>query len=212
MSFTTQITEGTALITLADMKTYLKIDSTADDALITAMIEAATQHAEAFCGRDLRDNVYELLTTDFGEIAVTDFPYRISPFNYRPLSDTTFHVRRATIATIDLVEYLVSDSFSTIATTVYYASRRLAKTFLLLKEGQSWPTDADEVEDNVKVTYTMQIPDNVELAIAGIQRHVARMYEDRGDCAPDNAGALGNRTGASSGAYSMYQSLQVPAL
>ena len=212
MSFTTQITEGTALIALADMKTYLKITSTADDTLITAMIEAATQHAEAFCGRDLRANIYELLTTDFGDVAVTDFPYRISPFNFSPLADTTFHIRRATVATIDLVEYSVSDTFTTIATTVYYASRRLAKTYLLLKDGQAWPTDADEIEDNVKVTYTMKVPDNVELAVAGIQRHVARMYEERGDCEPDNAQALGNRTAAASGANAMYQSLQVPAL
>jgi hypothetical protein len=212
VSFTTQITEGTALITLSDMKTYLKISTTADDALITAMIEAATIHAEAFCGRDLRDNVYEFLTTDFGEISVIDFPYRISPFNFAPISDTTFHIRRATVETIDSIEYSVGDSFSTIATSVYYASRRLVKTFLLLKDGQAWPTDADEIEDNVKVTYTTRIPDNVELAIAGIQRHVALMYEDRGDCEPANAGALGNRTASQSGAEAMYQSLQVPAL
>jgi hypothetical protein len=212
VSLTTQITEGAALISTADMKTFLKITSTADDTLIDAMIEAATQHAEAFCGRDLRANIYELLTTDFGEIAVTDFPYRISPFNFKPLADTTFHVRRSTVASIDQIEYLVGGSFSTIASSVYYSSIRIAKTYLLLEDGESWPTDADEKEDNVKVTFTMAIPHNIELAVAGIQRHVALMYEDRGDCEPANAGALGNRTASQSGAEAMYQSLQVPLL
>lgn len=210
MSFLTRTTIGAPVISLADMKTFLKIDSTSDDALITAMIEAATEHAEGYLSRDLRASIYELLTTDFGEIAVTDFPYRVSPFNYRPLADTTFHLARATVGTIDLIEYSLADVFTTIATSVYYPSFRVVKTFLLLKAGQAWPTDADEIEDNVRVTFTMRVPDNIALAIAGIQRHVARMYEERGDCEPQLAGSLANQTAKSSGAEGIYQSLQIP--
>jgi len=210
VSLTTRTTLATPPISLAEMKTFLKITSTADDALITSMIEAATAHCEAYCGRDVRANVYRLLTTDFGDVAVTDFPYRVSPFNFAPLEDTTLHIKRATIASIDSVEYLLSDVWTAIPTTVWYASIRPLKTFLLLKQGQGWPTDADEVEDNVRIDFTMAVPDNVSLAIAGIYRHVGRMYEERGDCEPQMAGALANQTAKSSGAEGMYQSLQVP--
>lgn len=212
MAFMTRTDTGTAPISLDEMKLFLKISSTADDDLISAMIEAATLHAEAYCGRDLRESTYEWLTTDFGEVAVTDFPYRISPFNFRPLRETQFHVKRATVDTIDAVDYLVSGVWTSVASSVWYASVRIAKTFILLRDEQSWPTDADEIEDNVRVTFTTRIPDNVAIAIAGIYRHVARMYEERGDCEEQMAGALANQTAKSSGAEGMYQSLQVPGL
>ena len=212
MSLTTRITEGAAVISLADMKTYLKITTSAEDALITAMIVSATLHAELWLQRDLRESVYEFLTTDFGEINTIDFPYRVSTFHFSPLSEATLQIKRATVKSVDKIEFLQNLIFIDVDASVYYPSIRIAKTFLLLNESMTWPTTASDIEDNVKVTFTMAIPQNIALAVAGIQRHVSLMYEERGDCGPEGAGALGSATGEASGAHALYQGLQVPSL
>ena len=202
--------EGAAVISLTDMKTFLRVDSSVDDALITSMIVNATLHAEAYCQRDLRASTYTWLTTDFGGFFNSQWITRSLSFAFEPISETTFHIRRSTVQTVTTIEHLVNDSFVTISTDVYYVTPRLSRTYLLLKDGQGWPTTSDDVEDNVRIVFVMRVPDNVALAVEGIKRHVAIMYEERGDCGPDGTQALGVQTAKASGAEGMYQSLQIP--
>tara|TARA_R110002126_G_scaffold9234_9_gene42113 strand:- start:249 stop:893 length:645 start_codon:yes stop_codon:yes gene_type:complete len=206
--------EGGDLISLATIKEHLKVTTTTadNDTLLTAMVLAATLQAESYCGRDLRNSQYKLTTTGFGDVGLNDFVQRISAFNFQPISESTLKIRRATIATIDTVRHLVAGSLVTISADVFYATPRLALTYILLKTGQSWPTNTDDVEDNVVIDFTMKIPSNVNIAKEGIKRHVALMYEDRGDCEPDGVGHLSNRTSKQSGAEGLYSALLIPGV
>lgn len=56
---------ATMPITLAEAKTHLRVDSTDEDALITAMIASATEHAETFTGRRLIDQTLDYVAEGF---------------------------------------------------------------------------------------------------------------------------------------------------
>lgn len=160
-------------VSLADMKKYLKITSSADDDLIQTMIDAATEWGEKYTGRDFRAITWDLLLDSF-----TD---RI------PL-------RRDPVASITSVKHLVSGSLATVATSVYFLKKLVQSSEILLQEDQSWPTDTDDREQAIEVRFVTtgyRCQDSIESAI---MRTVAFWYRNRGDCsdckaASDKSGA-----------------------
>ena len=61
-------TQGIVPLSLADMKTYLKVTSTSDDALITTLLAAATSWGELYTAREFRVNTWLLFLNEFGTI------------------------------------------------------------------------------------------------------------------------------------------------
>lgn len=208
---------GDAVVETSVAADFLRVTSAEEHEFITALVEAATLHAEAFCGRDLRTNQYEILRNGFGEV---DYGYNPLSLGFLPVNIGFIPIRRATVASVEEVAYLKDDAFSVIATSVYYLSIGLSKSRLLLKLTQAWPTDSDDIEDNVRIRFTTRPPDNVDIAKAGILRHVALMYADRGDAEVAQSGsspsgatvALASQTARQSGAEGLYHALQIPSL
>lgn len=52
-------------VTVTEAKAHLRVDFTDDDALIGALLAAATAHAERFLGRALVDQIWELTLDEF---------------------------------------------------------------------------------------------------------------------------------------------------
>lgn len=160
-------------VSLAEMKSYLKITSTADDALIQVMIDSATEWGEKYTGRDFRAINWDLLLDCF-----TD---RI------PL-------RRDPVDTITTVKHLVSGSLVTVPAAVYFLKTLVQSSEILLNEDQVWPTDTDDREQAIEIRFVTtgyRCQDSIELAI---RRTVAFWYRNRGDCsdcktASDKSGA-----------------------
>ena len=157
--------QGASPVSLADMKTYLGGPNAANDDLIQSLIDACTDWGEKWTGREFRANLYTLLIDCFEE---------------------RIELRRNPIDTIDSVEHSVTVQFdTTVASTVYYKKDGVQRSEILLLPDQSWPTVNLDIEQGIKITFTTKAvgPDKLDIAITAIKRHVAYMFENRGDCA-----------------------------
>ncbi len=159
-------------VSLADMKLYLKITTTADDALIQAMIDSATEWGEKYTGRDFRAITWDLLLDRF-----TD----------------RIELRRDPVASVTTVKHLVSGSLVTVPATVFYLKKLVQSSEILLNEDQVWPTNTDDREQVIEIRFVTEGFRCQDSIIEAIKRHVAFWYRNRGDC-PDVKDAA-RRTG-----------------
>jgi uncharacterized phiE125 gp8 family phage protein len=163
-------TPGVMPVTLAEAKAHMKVTSDEDDDLITALIEAVTQWAEAYTGRDSRENVWTLTIDEF---------------------EDRIELRRSPVASITSVKYIVSGSPVTISSSVYYLKKGHQWSEILLQEDQTWPTDLDEIEAGIEIEFKTEAPRHLGRMKAGMLQHIALLYENRGDCDADTAKSSG---------------------
>lgn len=157
-----RITKGTNPIDLAVAKSFLRVDSAADDALITSMIDAAVEYASDYTGRQYRTGATWRLMLD-------EFDDRIC-------------VRRSPVVAITAIERLVSDAWVAVTPSTYYLKQGVMFPEVLLKSEQAWPSDVDEIEHGIRIDFTSEPHTaSLEQAKQGMLRLLAAMYEDRGD-------------------------------
>jgi len=152
---------GTPPVSLTDMKAYMKVTSASDNDLITSMIEAATRWGENYTGRDFRVNTWKLLKDEF---------------------ESRICLRRDPVASITTVEHLVSGSLVAVSSSVYYLKKNIQSSEILLNADQEWPTNTDDREQVVEITFDTEAYHDIENIITAIKRHVAFWYQNRGDC------------------------------
>lgn len=181
----TLVMSGDSPVTLSVMKSYLGVTTAGQDTFIQSLIDACTTWGQNYTSRDFTDNQYELL--------IDEFENRIS-------------LRRNPIDTIDSVEYTLLSVLTAVNTSVYYLKKGVQLSEILLQPDQEWPTDGDEIEQGIKITFTTEAigPDKLSLAILAIQRHVAYMFENRGDC-----GDCGGCADAA-GVFPIYNQFRIP--
>jgi uncharacterized phiE125 gp8 family phage protein len=168
-----QISADASPLLLDAMKSYLKISTTTDDTLIQSMIDAATLWGENYTGRDFRAITYQLLLDVF-----TD----------------RIELKRSPIASVTTVEYLVDDSLVTVSADVYYLKQLVQSSEILLNEDQEWPTDGDDREQIIDITFVTEGYFQQDLIIDALKRIVAFWYRNRGDCRDSREAAT--QTGA----------------
>jgi len=178
----TRTNAGTSPVLLADVKSYLKQTSTADDGLIQVFIDSATEYGETYTGRAFRKQTWTLL--------IDAFANRIA-------------LNRNPIDAITTVKYLVSDVLTTIVDTVYYLKKNVQCGEILLKEDQDWPTDLDEIEHGIEIIFTTVAYQDINRIKDALYRHVAYLYTNRGDCDVESAGKA-------SGADAIYDLFRIP--
>lgn len=168
---------ATTPVTLAEVKAFLKLDASdaSEDAFLTMLIEAATESAEKYIGRDLINKGYTTFRDDFVD----------------PLE-----LRRSKVSVITSIEYLVSDVFTLIASTVYGFTDVNDYAQIFLEESQSWPTDIDNLPQAVRILFTSgygtagsDVPSAIRI---GLLQHINVMYANRGDCGGDCIGDGGS--------------------
>lgn len=160
------VSQLTSPVSKSDMKSYLKVTHTKDDALIQSMIDACTKWGENFTGRDFRAITWKLL--------LDCFPTRIL-------------IRRDPVATITSVKHLVSNSLVTVPSSDYYLKKNTQNSEILLVEDASWPTDTDNREQAITVEFVTIGYNQQDNIISAIKMHVAWWYYNRGDCDVDGA-------------------------
>jgi uncharacterized phiE125 gp8 family phage protein len=120
--------------TLSEVKNYLKVDTSADDTLITSLITAARQQAESYLNQAL---ITQTITEKLDRLRDPTIYLSVSPviavstFSYADSQNTT--------QTFDAANYIV-DTFT--------KPGRLTLAF-----GKSWPTLYGNIND-VTITYT----------------------------------------------------------
>lgn len=148
-------------VTLAEAKLWAKVDETDDDALITALITAATDWCEMFCRRTF-------VTTTLTE-SVTSFDEMELPLP--PLVSITSIVYTDTGGTT-----------ATVSSSIYTTDTTVEPGELILDYGQSWPADSRGDQNGITVTYVggygaaSAVPEAIKTAIKML---VAHWYEHR---------------------------------
>lgn len=181
----TRTVTGVSPVLLADMKSYLKVSTVSDDDLIQRLIDDATDYGESYTGREFRANTWELLIDVLMD--------RIC-------------IRRNPIASITSIEHLVSDVLTLISAADYYKKDLTQWSEILLVSGAAWPTNTDDREHAIKITFVTAPILRLYTAIDAIMRHVTYMYQNRGDC--------GNMSDSVklSGAASLYNTIRIPRI
>ena len=180
---------GQSPVSVKDMRAYLGGVSSSCDDILESLIASCTAYAELYTGKELTDNGYELLIDCFED--------RIS-------------LKRHPIDMVDSVKYYSNGSLTTVDPSTYYLKHGRYLSEILLVDGMMWPTDVDVREQAVKIEFTTRAISDDQLAIAvnGIKRHVAFMFENRGDCS-DCEGCAGKDM---SGANHVYDMITMPRI
>jgi len=186
---------GVTPISVAEVKSFAKITTSSDDALIAIMINAAVEYAENFTRRGVITRIYET----FRDLFPGHYQgYGHSVSQVSPLGggqNFGFEIRKSPLQTIDEVKYLdTAGATIVVPTTVYYNTVEDDYSTLLSLPGQSWPTD--EAEQLQAITITLKtgfgdaatdVPDDIRNALL---MHVTSLYENRGDCESGSCGSI----------------------
>lgn len=156
-------TAGDSPLLLAVAKTFMKVQSSSDDALIQVLIDSATEWGQNYTGREFTNNTWILLLDKFID--------RIT-------------LNRDPVDTITSVKYLVSDVLTAVADTTYYLKKLTQCSEILLAEDKTWPTDIDNREQAIKIEFITESYRSENLILDSLKRHVSYMYSNRADC-PD---------------------------
>lgn len=153
-------------VTLAEVKTYMKITNTAEDDLITDLIIAATEAIEAYTGQYF---VTRTVQGDFDSILQTQ--YERYPF---------IKFRRAPLNTITSVQVVIDSTYTD--ESYQLKKRNHGFTRILFDDFDS---SLDDVPFPLRVVTTVgygdadDVPQDIKFAIMG---YVNFMHKNRNDC------------------------------
>ena len=161
-SFAVDIAASTAILTTAEAKTHLKVDTTADDTYIDNLVSAATESAQIFTNR------YFINTT------ITQH------------GDTWIDIAtlfKSKVSSITHIKYFDSDnSEQTLATSVWISDINHQPARIGLKPSQSFPSLAERI-NAVNCKYVVgygsaasDVPEGIREAVLLI---VGNLYENR---------------------------------
>lgn len=174
-SYTLQAAESTKPITLAEVKSFLKIDDSDSDSELTLLIDVVTNKAEQITGRDFITKTYKTYLDCF------------------PTSSSIgIEILKSRLQTITSVKYLVSGVLTTFDSTNYYITDKQEYAAIWLFDTKTYPTDVDvNRRQAVEIIFTAgygataaAVPADLRRAMLG---HVNLLNENRGDCIDEAA-------------------------
>jgi uncharacterized phiE125 gp8 family phage protein len=171
-------------VSLTDAKTYLRVDGTDDDNLITALIQTARMEAEAYTRRAFISQTLELHADRF---PVERMPWWDGVREGVPNEPQRDHIElpRPPLIGVESVTYNdTSDTSNTFAASNYFVDTGSEPGRVVLSFGKQWPTNV-RATAGVVVAYTAGYgPSATEVPRAirdAILRVVAHLYEHRAD-------------------------------
>lgn len=179
-------------VTLADQKLFMAVDAevTIDDALITALIQAARRTVEQQTGLSLINQTFCLTMPTWFYGSEGDGPWPLSIFGQNPRNPSIYAssriaLDRAPLVSITSVKYYPSDSdasLSTMSASDYIALTHTTPGAIELKTTASWPSLYVR-SDAVQITFvagfgtaTTNVPANLIAAVKLLAKHY---YDNR---------------------------------
>lgn len=126
---------GVEPITVAEAKTFARINTASEDTLIGALITASRIAAEKYCNRIFIERTMELFLDHQPMSFVVEFP--VSPVS----------------AVSEISSFAQDDTETTFAATKYRTDLNSTPPRIVLKDGQAWPTGARNVS-SFRVQFT----------------------------------------------------------
>lgn len=155
---------------LAEAKAHLRVDVTADDALIDSLITAAREHVEAVTGRALTTQVWELFLDAF------------------PTDEEFIEIPKAPLSSLQDVSYVDADTGTTVAatladfTTLAPVGERAGRGSVGPGPGKAWPTNVSTAPLSARIRFVAgygaasAVPAGIKAAILLI---VGDLYANR---------------------------------
>lgn len=177
-------------VSLAEAKSFLKVDGAEDDALITILIASARRSAEEYTKRAFITQTWRLTMDGFSDL--TADARDMAPPGFVRGSDAIDLPRQPIQSVSSIRTTDTANAQSTVASSVYQLDTASGRVFL--NDGSNWPTnlrDLAAVEIEFKAGYGddgAKVPEPIRQAIL---LQVLALYENR-QCAdiPDGAKAL----------------------
>jgi len=150
-------------VTLAEVQQHLRLGTldTAEQAEINTMIDAATEHAEAFCNRGFRSGT------------------KTEQYDAFPSSESQPFVLFADAQSVSTVSYYDTENVQQTYGTTRLINRG-GRSYVYPAFGAEWPTDSNELPYNITVTFVdvdeASVPASVKQAIMLL---IGDMYENR---------------------------------
>lgn len=161
MALTLVTAPATEPVTLAEAKSHLRVTTTDDDVLITALIVAARESAESAMGRALITQTWDMTIDGFPPVIDVPLP---------PLQSVTS------------INYVDENGDSqTLATTEYTVDIKSSPGRLVESYGKTWPTTRDVINAvTVRFVAGYGASASVPQAIKqGMLMHIGHMYANR---------------------------------
>ena len=177
-------------ITLAEAKSHIRVENTADDTLITNLIKSSRQMAEQYTSMSFIDTTWQLFMDDWP--ASYSEPWwngvRELPINYFN-KNSFIEIPIAPLQSVSHIKtYDNADTATTISPTKYqvstYSGFTPSRGRITLRDGATWPTferNADGIEVQFVSgfgTATTDVPETIRQALL---IDIAFKYENRGD-------------------------------
>ena len=155
---------ATEPVSTSEAKSHLRVDTTADDTLIGTLITAARQHVENHLRRALITQTWELVMDAF------------------PAGDV-IRLPRPPLVSVTSIKYTdVAGSESTFSSAAYVVDTDSTKGRVVLKSGESWPSDTLAAANGVRVRYVAgygsaaAVPNPIRQAVLLL---IGTLYENR---------------------------------
>lgn len=183
-------------VTLVEAKLFLKVDETADNALITSLIKAARQACEKYTSRALTAQTWKVF---FDRLQGSDQPLWEGISTGADLSYASselFLPKPPLVSVTHIKTYDDSDVATTWAASNYFVDTATEPGRIVPRGSTSWPT-ATRVANGIEIQFvagypavspatnpvTYTVPEDI---VTGIKRMINHLYENRGD-APELA-------------------------
>jgi len=178
-----QTAQTDSAITLAELKAYLKVDSSDDDTVLNIIKQTVDSWAKEYTNRTLCTTTYELFID-----AIADVDRRIQDGMY-VAPDLDLYARNiilpfSPVASISHVKYYGDDNVAvTWATSNYFLDNASVPSKLTLTSGSSYPTGL-RPSNGLEIKYVAGYGDNTDVPMQIKQAclvYGSYLFEQRGD-------------------------------
>lgn len=180
-------------MSLSDVKSFLRIDTTDDDSLLTSLIVSARRLCEEYTQRAFISQTWKLTLDRFYDRCEPELEgYHVLPSPQYFMRTAAIQLSRQPIQSITSIKtFGITNAQTTVDASVYLLDTAGGR--VVLNEGQVWPTDLREYAA-AEITFVAGYGDagDVPAPIAqAITQTVSTMYESR-QCAdlPDGVKTL----------------------
>lgn len=179
-AYTLVTAPATEPVSPADVKTFLRIDGSADDAILTMLIASARRMAEEYTKRAFITQAWKLVMDSVYDDIDLPSGYYVLPTPFLINGSQFIQLSRQPIQSVTSIKTTdTSNVQSTVSTAVYTLDTATGR--ILLNEGYSWPTDL-RCRSAVEIVFiagwanAAAVPDPIK---QGILQHIAASYTNK---------------------------------
>ena len=190
-AFKMTVAPATEPVTLSEAKAHARIDSSADDTLVTNLIIGARQWVEKYTGRALITQTWQMWF-DLWPAAAEGWRDGLHEGPVSGLQQINYvSLPRAPLQSVSSVQYYdESDNAATWAASNYYVDTVHEPGRLALRSGATWPVPS-RLANGIVIQYVAgyggsasDVPETIRTAIRQL---VAHWYEHRGEASSATA-------------------------